>query len=71
MILAINWLQIVMIVLGVIIVLLIILYFIGSKLQARQVAADKTMKQMSMVVSLLILDKAKLNIKDSGLMKQV
>ena len=71
MFLEINVLQIVLIVLAVIAVILVILYFVGSKLQAKQVNTEKAMKQMSMVVSLLVLSKDKLHIKDSGLMKQV
>ncbi|MBR4314294.1 MAG: hypothetical protein IKP66_05225 [Lachnospiraceae bacterium] len=63
--------QIVLIVLGVIAAILVILYFVGSKLQTRQANADKAMQQMSMVVSLLVIDKQKLRVKDSGLMKQV
>ena len=64
-------LQIVLIVLAVIIAILVILYFVGSKLQTKQAANEKAMKQMSMVMSLLVIDKQKLHIKDSGLMKQV
>lgn len=71
MFLEVNVLQIVLIVLAVIAVILVILYFVGSKLQTKQVNTEKTMKQMSMVVSLLVLSKDKLHIKDSGLMKQV
>lgn len=71
MFLEINVLQIVLIVLAVIVIILVILYFVGSKLQAKQVNTEKAMKQMSMVVSLLVLSKDKLHIKDSGLMKQV
>ena len=67
----INVWQIVLIVLGVIAVILVILYFLGSKLQTKQANANKAMQQMSMVVSLLVIDKQKLRIKDSGLMKQV
>lgn len=63
--------QVILIVLGVIAVILVILYFVGSKLQTKQANADKAMQQMSMVVSLLVIDKQKLHIKDSGLMKQV
>lgn len=63
--------NIVIIILVIIAAILGLLYFFGSKLQARQVTADKAMKQMSMVVSLLVLDKNKCHIKDSGLMKQV
>lgn len=63
--------NIVLIILGVIAVVLIVLYFLGSKLQSKQANASKAMQQMSMVVSLLVIDKQKLRIKDSGLMKQV
>lgn len=64
-------LNIIIIVLLVIVAILAILYFVGGKLQAKQVTAEKAMKQMSMVVSMLVLDKKKCHIKDSGLMKQV
>lgn len=63
--------NIILIVLVVIIAILVVLYFIGSKLQAKQVANEKTMKQISMVVSLLVLEKKNVHLKDSGLMKQV
>ena len=71
MFLKINILQIVLIVLGIVAAVLVILYFVGSKLQSKQLNAEKAMKQMSMVLSLLVLDKQKCRIKDSGLMKQV
>lgn len=64
-------LNIVLIVLGIIVAILVILYFVGTKLQAKQATSQKAMQQMSMVVSLLVLDKQKLHLKDSGLMKQV
>ena len=64
-------LNIVLIVVAIIVAILVILYFVGSKLQAKQVAADKTMKQMSMVMSLLVIDKKMCHLKESGLMKQV
>lgn len=67
----INAWQIVLIVLGVIAAILVILYFVGTRLQTKQANADKAMQQMSMVVSLLVIDKQKLRVKDSGLMKQV
>lgn len=64
-------LNIIIIVVVVIIAVLAILYFVGTKLQAKQMNAEKTMQQMSMTMSLLVIDKKKLHIKDSGLMKQV
>ena len=65
------WWQVVLIVLAVIAVILVILYAVGSKMQAKQANTQKAMQQMSMTVSLLVLDKQKCHIKDSGLMKQV
>ena len=58
----ISVLNIVLIVIAVIAVILVILYFVGSKLQEKQAATEKTMEQMSMVVSLLVLDKQNLHI---------
>ena len=64
-------LRIVLIVLGVVAVILVILYFVGTKLQSKQASTTKAMQQMSMTVSLLVLDKKKCHISESGLMKQV
>ena len=63
--------QIILIVIGVIAIILVILYFLGSKLMDKQASAEKAMQQMSMTMSLLVIDKKKLHVKDSGLMKQV
>lgn len=63
--------NIIVIIILVILAILAILYFVGSKLQTKQVTAEKAMSQMSMVVSMLVLDKKKCHLKDSGLMKQV
>ena len=67
----ISVLHIILIVLGVIAVILVILYFAGSKLMEKQANTEKAMKQMSMTMTLLVIDKQKLHVKDSGLMKQV
>lgn len=64
-------LRIILIVLAVIAVILIILYLVGSRLQKKQLKAEKAMQNASMAVSLLVIDKQKLKVKDSGLMKQV
>ena len=64
-------LKIILIVLAIIAVILVILYFVGSKLQKKQLQAEKAMQNSAMTVSLLVIDKQKLKIKDSGLMKQV
>ena len=64
-------LRIIAIILIIIVVVLIILYFVGTKLQQKQASAVKTMQDTSMNISLLVLDKKKLHIKDAGFGKQV
>lgn len=64
-------LRIILIVLAVVAVILLILYFVGSRLQKKQLKAEKAMQNSSLTVSLLVIDKQKLRVKDSGLMKQV
>lgn len=64
-------LRIIAIILIIIVVVLIILYFVGTKLQQKQANAVKTMQDTSMNISLLVLDKKKLHIKDAGFGKQV
>lgn len=63
--------QIIFIVLLVVAAILVGLYFLGTKLQDRQYRAEKAMKANEMTLSMLIVDKAKLRPKDSGLQKQV
>ena len=64
-------LRIILIVLAIVAVILVILYFVGSRLQKKQLKAEKAMQNAAMTISLLVIDKQKLRVKDSGLMKQV
>ena len=65
-----GW-TVVLIVLCVIAVILVVLYFVGSKMQARQAEQQAIMDQQKMTVSMLIIDKKKMKIKDANLPKQV
>ncbi len=64
-------LKIIAIILLIIVAILAILYFVGTRLQKKQAKAAKTMQETSMNISLLVLDKQKLHIKDAGFNKQV
>lgn len=64
-------LQIILLVLAIVAAILVGLYFLGTKMQEKQVKAEKAMKQNEMTLSLLIIDKQKLKPKDSGLQKAV
>lgn len=57
-------------IIGIIVVLVIavvVLYFVGSKLQRRQVEQEEMMEQMAQTVSMLIIDKKIMRLKESGL----
>lgn len=58
------------IVLGVIAVILVALLIVGRRLQRRQGEQAQVIEQMKQVTSMLIIDKKKLKITESGLPKQ-
>lgn len=66
-----TFFTVLLIVLGVILVLLIVLYIIGRKLQKRQDAQQAQIEAHKQTVSMLVIDKKKLKIKDSGLPQNV
>lgn len=59
------------IVLAVLIIVFIVLSIIGRKLQKKQEASQSQMEAASQVVSILVIDKKRLRLKDSGLPKIV
>ena len=54
-------------ILFVLVVLLVILYFVGRKLQKKQAIQQEQMEAAKQTVTMLIIDKKKMKIKDSGL----
>lgn len=65
------WVFITIIVVLVIVVLLIILYKYGTKLQKQQADAQEQINSASQTVSMLIIDKKRLKLKESGLPQAV
>lgn len=65
------WWQILLIVLAVVAVLLVVLYFVGRKLQNKADGQQEMINQQKMTVSILVIDKKKMKIKDSNLPKMV
>ncbi|MDD6208279.1 MAG: hypothetical protein PUB10_07160 [Clostridiales bacterium] len=66
-----TWGIVTIIVLAVIAILLFVLYHFGSKMQKRQEETQAQMQANSQVVSMLIIDKKRMPIKDAGLPKMV
>lgn len=62
---------IIIIVLCVIAAVMVVLYFVGRKMQGRQAEQQAIMDQQKMTVSMLIIDKKKMKIKDTNLPKAV
>ena len=50
---------------------LVALYFFGKKAQRRQAAQQEQMEAMAQTVSMLVIDKKRMKISESGLPSQV
>lgn len=60
-----------LIVLAVLIAITVVLYFLGKKAQKRQEEQQAQIEQYKQTVSMLIIDKKKLKLKEAGLPQQV
>lgn len=56
-----------LIILGVLIVILVVLYFLGKKMQKKQDEQQAQIEAAKQTMSMLIIDKKKLKLKESGL----
>ena len=65
------WAQILIVALIIIIIAVVALYFYGSKLQRRQVEQEEMLEQMEQTVSILVIDKKIMPIKEAALPPQV
>jgi len=67
-----NTLSIVLLViLAVLIIAVVVLYFLGKKAQKRQTEQQEQIDAMKQTVSMLIIDKKRMKIKESGLPQMV
>lgn len=60
-----------LVILAILIIALIVLYFLGRKAQKRQEQQQAQIDAMKQTVSMLIIDKKRMKIKDSGLPQAV
>ena len=54
-------------ILVIFVVLLVVLYFVGKKLQKKQAEQEAQIEAAKQTVTMLIIDKKKLKLKDAGL----
>ena len=66
-----TFLTILIVILVILLVALVALYFFGRKMETKQVESQAAMEAAKQTVSMLIIDKKKLKIKESGLPKIV
>lgn len=60
-----------LIILAVVIAVLIVLYFVGRKLQKKQEDSQEQLQASAQTVSILVIDKKKMKMKEAGLPKIV
>ena len=60
-----------LVILIVVIVLFVVLYFVGKKAQKKQAEQQEMLEANKQTVSMLIIDKKRMKIKDSGLPQMV
>lgn len=65
-----GWI-ITIVILAVIIISMIVLYFIGKKLEKKQAEQQQMMEANKQTVSMLIIDKKKVKLKDAGFPQSV
>ncbi|MCD7819690.1 MAG: hypothetical protein LUH07_11665 [Lachnospiraceae bacterium] len=66
-----TFLKVLLIILIILVIALIVLYFVGRRMQKRQLAQQEQMEAAKQTVSMLIIDKKMLPIKQSGLPQMV
>ena len=64
-------LNVFLIILTIVVVLLAVLYFVGRRLQKKQAVQQEQMEAAKQTVSMLVIDKKKMKLKDAGLPKIV
>ena len=63
--------KVLLVTLIILIIVLVVLYFLGRKLEKRQAENQAQLNAMAQTVSMLIIDKKKLRLSQSGLPEQV
>ena len=58
-------------IIGVLVIGCVVLYFVGKKLQKKQEESQVQMEAQSQVATILVIDKAKMRLKDAGLPAEV
>ena len=66
-----TWQIVLLVILAVLIITLVVLYFLGKKAQKKQEEQQQQINAMKQTVSMLIIDKKRMKMKDAGLPQMV
>ena len=66
-----TWLIVLLCIIAVIIIGITVLYFVGRRLQKKQEASQAQIDAMKQTVSMLVIDKKRMKLKDAGLPQMV
>ena len=58
--------KVMLIIIGILLIALVVLYFIGRKAQKKQDEQQKQIDAMAQQVSMLVIDKGKMKLRDAG-----
>ena len=64
-------LHVLTVILIIAVIVLAVLYFLGRKLEKRQVEQQAMLEAAKQTVSMLVIDKKKMKIRDAGLPKMI
>lgn len=63
--------QVLLIILVVLVIVMVVLYFLGKRAQKKQEAQQEQIEASKQTISMLIIDKKRMKIKESGLPQMV
>ncbi len=66
-----TWAIVLLVILAVLVIAIVVLYFIGRNMQKKQEAQQAQIEAMKQTVSMLIIDKKRMKIKEAGLPQAV
>lgn len=66
-----TWQIVLLVILAILIIAVVVLYFLGKKAQKKQAAQQQQIDAMKQTVSMLVIDKKRMKMKDSGLPQAV
>lgn len=62
-----TWQIVLLVIIAVLLIALVVLYFLGKRLEKKKAESDRQLQAASQTIPMLIIDKKKMKLKDAGL----